>query len=113
MTSSRLSIAMIKPCKMWARSSALLQLKLRPARRSLRGGARCNGQSISCRFRAGDAPSQGDVVDRETRLKLRVLVQLVQDHIGNGIALELETPRAYHFGLTRLGFQKSPQSSCH
>ena len=34
------------------------------------------------------ALDQGDVVDRERGLKLRVLVQLVQHHVGNGVALQ-------------------------
>ena len=91
MTSSRWSSAILRPSRMWARSSALASSNSVRRRTTILAVRRCTAASSSLSVqRLRPAVDQRQHDDAEGGLQLRVLVELVQDDLRLRVALELD-----------------------
>ena len=90
MIASRLSSAMSRPSRTWARASFWAQLVLRAPDDDLALVVDVRADDLAQRQRPRDAVDERDGVDPERRLHRRVLVELVQHDLGQRVALELD-----------------------
>ena len=90
MMASIMSSALIRPSTMWARSRAFLQPELGPAPDDLDLVVDVGLQGLDQVEGPGHPVDQGHHVDAEAGLQRGVLVQVVEHHVGVGVALELD-----------------------
>ena len=99
-TSSRLSSAISRPSRTWARSSARRSSYFVRRTIDLALVVDVVAEHLAQRQRARHVVDQRDHVDAERRLQRRVLVELVEHDLRDRVALELDhDPHAAAVGL--------------
>ena len=89
-TSSILATAMARPTRIWPRSRALPSWKLGAPRHDLFAEGDEGGDHVLQGHQLRTAAVERQHVDAEGRLQRREAVELVQHHVGRGVALELD-----------------------
>ena len=93
-TASSMSMARRRPSTMWARFRAFVEAELRAAPDHLDLVVDVVRERLGQVQRAGHAVDQRQHVDAEARLQRRLLEEVVEHHVGVGVALELnDQPR--------------------